>query len=339
MIVQKRAFLSLIVFFMICPFYFAISCKQTTDSHENKETQPVTDKSSGYMSKSDWENAKVFLNKFEDFNKKEMDAFLTASGLAIQFRDFGQYEQALDASKKIPATIDLLESAISKFKPVPNYPETEELIKNLAAMPPHLRKYAKHLEQSLASAVAGNTAAANSLKEIYTNDHRNAMKYYRKAFDFFQEILIRGSRTESQKFIGDKSGGPEVIANFKKTAQSIKTKYNEIIAKQLPLINNHIAARQYDQAFEKSEHFYISIQVLIMDLNQLEPGNEKLLWDGKQIITTALSYKLYAAQKQKEFIQNTKANHPNEAIAAKKQYELFNKMADEEWVKYRRKGL
>lgn len=341
MMIPKGRFSSSLIaiptLFLITFIFSIASCKQQSpDGAKIENTPRVSDTTSGYLRMSDWENAKTFLKQFEEFIKTEMEGFFNASGLAIQYRDFGQYEQALEASRKIPSTIDPIEAAIARFKPVPNYPDTEELIKNLAAMPPHLRNYAAHLEQSLAAAVSGNTAKANALKEVYNNDHRTAMKYLQKAYDNFREILIRGSRTESQKIIGAKTGGPSVRADFKKNAQEIEKKYNEIIRLQIPTINRLTAAREYDKATAKSEDFYISVQLLMMELNKLEPGNEKQLWDAKQIITTALSYKLYAAQKQKEFIQNAKAGQAAKASAVKKELDVFNKMAEDEWAKLRK---
>lgn len=291
---------------------------------------------SGYMSMSDWEKARLSIATFEEFNKNEMDKFLTASGLAISHRDFGQYDQAIEATKKIPATIDALESALPKFKPVPNYPEINAMRENLAKMVSPLRRYAENLVKSLEAARAGNGAAEKALREVYTNDHRAAMAFYRKGFDSFGEMLTRGGRTESQKLTGVKRGGPAVISAFRKAAGEISSMYRGVVSKEVPVAERHTAARRYDQAIEQSDKIYSMVQRIIMEMNRLDPGNEKALWEVKQTLTIALSYGMYIEQKRKEYLGKLKSGDSGGASATKKQLDLYKKLANEEWAKYRR---
>ncbi len=209
-----------------------LSCAPPQPDRPAPPEAATVEDTSGYMSMPDWEKAKRTITIFEEFNKNEMDAFLKASGLAISHRDFGQYDQAIEAAKKIPATIDALESAIPKFKSVPNYPEIDVMRENLAKMPAPLRRYAENLVRSLEAARAGNIPAEKALREVYTNDHRAAMAFYRKVFDSFREMLTRGGRTESQKLTGAKGGGPAVISAFKKTAGEIASMYRGVVLKE-----------------------------------------------------------------------------------------------------------
>ncbi len=312
----------------------SLRCKK--DGGSGKTVTPLAERTSGYLDMSDWEKARHSITIFEGIIKNEFDRFQNACGITIQYRDFDQYEQALRAALKVPATIDALAVSTGGFARVRNYPEIDEMRGNLDAMIPHLRNFSRKMTQSIEAHLAGKNDLEKTLIDDYTRDYRNAMALFRKVFDIYAQVLTRGARTESQKLTGAGTGGPSLTGDFRKLAGSVALRYGTIMATDIPVLEKYAAAKQYDRAIEQSEKVYTSVRALIMELNWLNPGNEKTLWDGKTSLVSALSYRMMEMTKQKEYLARLKAGDAKGADETRKVLDICRKSANDEWSKFRR---
>lgn len=300
------------------------------------DSETLTDENpGGYMSIPDWEKAKTQLAVFDSIIKVEMDKFTGIYSSVIEARRFDQFDAALMHAQALEPSLSALERATNKISPVNNYPEIDTLKENLAAMIPLLRSFSFKLMKSVELAKSGDFSTEATLVKEYCDDYSKAMEHFRKVFAIYAEILTRGARTDSQKLTGEKQGGPETGKAFRAREKEIAAQFAHITAKELPPVESLAAQKKYDEADTRALAVYTSIQSLVMKINKLDPGNEKTLWDAKQLLTSSLSYRMMALHKYREYLAQIKTDD-SQSAQTKKIYTVLKRSAEEEWQKYKR---
>jgi hypothetical protein len=322
-------------------FFSPGSCSRGGEAPSNPDNAAVKDAGAdapgtGYLDSVGWQKAKTEIKSVEEVLKGLFDDWGRAFGLAIQHRDFDQFDQAIAAARTAPGKVDAFVASIDRLKSIPNYPEFDEIRGCFVKMEPFMRNSSSLLEQSLVAGKAGNLKGEAVLKEQYTVQYREVMALGRRIFAIFTEIYTRGARTEWQDKTGVKVAGPEQVKSFREAAAKVAASYGGLLARDLPAADRYARGREWDRASAQADGMYASLQGLIMETGKMEPGNSKALWDARTTLTTALSYRMFHAQKLKEYSQKKKAGDDTGAAATTKVLDMMKKSADDEWAKFKK---
>jgi len=290
----------------------------------------------GYLDAAGWEKAKAGITSIEETVKRVTDDYAGTFGLALQYREFEQFDEAIAASRTLPGKIDTFMTSAEHLKSIPNYREIDDIKDCFQKMEPFMRKSSLALEKSLVAAKGGNSKAESLYREEYRHQYRQAMALSRKMFGIFAEMLIRGSRTEYGSKAGTKRTGPEEVATFRKTAAGVTSAYNGLLSNGIPAAYRTAELKEWDRALGQVNVIYSSLQGLVMYAAKLDPGDSKELWDARTSLTTALSYRMFAMQKYKEYIQKIKTKDAPGASGVKKLHDIMKKSADDEYAKFRK---
>ncbi len=290
----------------------------------------------GYLDSAGWQKAREEVKSVEDVLKHLFDDWGRAFSLAIQHRDFDQFDQAIAAARTAPGKVDAFVSSIDRLKTIPNYPEFDEIRGCLVKMEPYMRKSSGLLEKSLVAGKAGRVKEETIIKEQYTVQYREVMALGRRIFAIFTEIYTRGARTEWQDRTGVKETGPAQVKSFREAAAKVVSAYRGILSMDFTAANRYARGGEWERAAAGADSIYTSLQGLVMETGKMEPGNSKMLWDARTSLTTALSYRMFAAQKLKEYAEKKKVGDDSGAASSKKILDIMLKSADEEWAKFKK---
>ncbi len=290
----------------------------------------------GYLDSEGWKKAKTEIKSVEATMQVLFDEWGGAFGKAIQHRDFDQFDQAIEDARTAPTKVDAFIASMGKLKKVQNFPEFDRIRDCFVKMEPYMRKSSRLLEESLVAGKAGRMKEEDALKERYKAEYREVMALGRNIFAIFQEIYTRGARTEWQDMTGVKATGPAQVKSFREAAAKVVSSYSGILARELPAADRSARAGEWDRASAQSDGLYASLQGLVMETGKMEPGNSKALWDARTTLTTALSYRMFYAQKLKEYALKKKAGDAAGATSTMKLLDIMKKSADDEWAKFRK---
>ena len=317
----------------------AAVCSRGGDAPANQgdvTAQTAGEQGTGYLDSEGWQKAKVEIKSVEEVMKRIFDGWCRSFGLAIQHRDFDQFDQAIEDARTAPAKVDEFMASIKQLKPIRNYPEFDRIRDRFVKMEPYMRKSSRLLEESLLAGKAGKMKEESVLKEGYKKEYREVMALGRDIFAIFTELYTRGARTEWQDRTGVKVTGPEQVKSFREAATKVVASYSGLLARDLPAADRYVRGREWDRATAQADGVYTSLQGLVMETGKMEPGNSKALWEARTSLTTALSYRMFHAQKLKEYVQKKKAGDDTGAAATKKVLDIMIKSADDEWTKFKK---
>ena len=287
---------------------------------------------------ADWEKAKAALAVIESIIQIEMNKFTAAYSRVIEARRYDNFDAALEHAKALDPSLDAIERSVAAITLVSNYPEFDTLKQNLSAMMPLLRSFSLKLVKSVELAKQGDRISEAALVKEYCDDYAKAMEYFRTVYEIYGEILTRGARTDSQKLTGAKQGGAVVEKKFRAGEKEIAAQFAGIIKNEYPLVESLALKRKFDESDAQAQAVYTSIQNLVMRINTLDPGNEKSLWDARQLLLTSMSWHMMALQKYREYLAQLKAND-SQIEQTEKIYKVLKVSAEDEWNKYKRQRM